>query len=476
MPVHLAPSRMDILEFCFLLLPLQSVYPLTPRYLSNQVTTGFPFGFLKSPQIVSLIEQAGFRQLGWSITKPHRRHQQWSLGFPALCHRINQVRSSKLKFAAFSHETGFIQSSASIREERPTIPGPDDQATLYILGGTYHIQETIKLTARDSFLELTAFSEEPVSISGGRILNLPWQREDDRVKSKTFTGSCGEVYLDSWRLLPARSPNLYKPWGPNQMAGKGPWHSITGLLEETDSCSRDATGYSQNCPDIDREGFVIDGELSEDWSHLDQTQVLVYHSWIAEYAKVANVSRAGGRQEVRFQEPLVHAPVGNFIESGGWRFQVVNNRAVLDQEGEVVCTQEGQQATVSFIPPLGLEDATPVIAVLETLLTASNINHISLKGLQFQHTSSLGKDGYNWGREAALKFHNSEAITIQDCKFNHIGTIGLFLQGCQGVSVQGSIFSDIGYHGIMARFDQSGTPNVDILVENNIFDGCGVTK
>ena len=155
---------------------------------------------------------------------------------------------------------------------------------------------------------------------------------------------------------------------------------------------------------------------------------------------------------------------------------MVNNRAVLDQEGEVVCTQGGEQATVSFIPPVGLEDATPVVGVLETLLKASNINHVSLKGLQFQHTSSLGKDGYNWGNEAALKFYNSEAIAIQDCKFNHIGTIGLFLQGCQGVSVQGSIFSDIGYHGIMARFDQSGTPNVDILVDNNIFDGCGVTK
>ena len=260
------------------------------------------------------------------------------------------------------------------------------------------------------------------------------------------------------------------------MVGKGPWHSVTGLLEETETCSREATGYSQNCPDTDREGFVIDGELSEGWSNLDQTKVLVYHSWIAEYARVANVSEIGGRQEVRFQDPLIHAPVGNFISSGGWRFQVLNNRAVLDQEGEVVCTQKGDQATVSYIPPAGLEDATPVIGVLETLLTASNVNNISFHGIQFQHTSSLGKDGYNWGNEAALKFLNSEAITIQDCKFNQLGTIGLFLQGCQGVTVQRSVFSDIGYHGIMARFDESGMPNADILINNNIFDGCGVSK
>ena len=70
----------------------------------------------------------------------------------------------------------------------------------------------------------------------------------------------------------------------------------SGLLEETPSCSREATGYSQSCPDSDRDGFVLSGELEEDWQNLDQVEVIVYHSWIAEYARVANVTRVGGRQ------------------------------------------------------------------------------------------------------------------------------------------------------------------------------------
>ena len=344
------------------------------------------------------------------------------------------------------------------------------------MGGSYVLKETLELTARDSHLHFAAFSEEPVTISGGQVLDLDWQSEDGRVRSATFTGSCGEVYLDKWRLLPARSPNLFSPWSSNQAVGQGPFHSITDLLEETDTCSREATGYAQTCPESDRDGFVIDGELSDKWSHLDQTKVLVYHSWIAEYAKVANVSTVGGRQEVRFQKPLVHAPVGNFISSGGWRFQVVNNKAVLDQEGEVVCTQEGNQAAVSFIPPPGLEHETPVIGVLDALVKATKIKHLSFTGLQFQHSSSLGKDGYNWGNEAALMIHNSEAITVQDCKFNQLGTIGLFLHGTQAVTVKRNVFSDIGYHGLMARFDKGGSANADILIDNNIFDGCGITK
>ena len=102
------------------------------------------------------------------------------------------------------------------------------------------------------------------------------------------------------------------------------------------------------------------------------TNVVVFHSWIAEYAKVANVTMVEGRQEVRLQEPLVHAPVGNFITSGGWRFLVTNNRAVLDMEGEV------NDARAAGSPPLawylevgvGFEEAPVPMATVETVPTA----------------------------------------------------------------------------------------------------------
>ena len=211
-------------------------------------------------------------------------------------------------------------------------------------------------------------------------------------------GSCSEVYLSSWRLLPARSPNT--AWGPNLSVAKGPWHSVTGILEETVSCSRESTSYHQDCPAVDREGFVISGEMDEDWGDLEQTQVVVFHSWIAEYARVANVSQQGGRQEVRLREPLQHAAVGEYVKSGGWRFLVVNNRAVLDQEGEVVCVQEGEEAVFSYISPAGLEQEVPVLGQLEVLLNIQDTQGVQLRWLTFQHTSSGGgRDGYNWGAQ-----------------------------------------------------------------------------
>ena len=46
----------------------------------------------------------------------------------------------------------------------------------------------------------------------------------------------------------------------------------------------------QDCPDEDRNGFVFEDEFSPDWTFLDQTRVLIYHSGIAEFAFVGNIT------------------------------------------------------------------------------------------------------------------------------------------------------------------------------------------
>ena len=100
---------------------------------------------------------------------------------------------------------------------------------------------------------------------------------------------------------------------------------------ETDSCKRNLThGHNRNCPDANRDGFVFSDEFSADWPDLDQTDVLVFHSWIAEYAKVQKITTGpDGRNEVKFQKifqpslnashALKHAPIGDWGSEGGCR-------------------------------------------------------------------------------------------------------------------------------------------------------------
>ena len=137
------------------------------------------------------------------------------------------------------------------------------------------------------------------------------------------------------------------------------------------------------------------------------------------------------RQELRFQEPLKHDPVGQWVKSGDWRFVVLNNWALLDQEGEVVCTNIGEnQARVSYIPPEGLEDKSPVVATLKVLLDISQCNHITLTGLNFRHSTSGGltEGPYAWGGESAVRLTHVEDVVVDDCQFSHVGMIGVFVQ------------------------------------------------
>ena len=104
------------------------------------------------------------------------------------------------------------------------------------------------------------------------------------------------MWLDSWRLVPARSPNT--EWGANHFVGNGPWHKIKDLLEETPTCTRNSTLFQQSCPESNKLGFVLSDEVDPDWEDLEQTEVLIYHSWVAEYARIANVTTVDGRSDL----------------------------------------------------------------------------------------------------------------------------------------------------------------------------------
>ena len=145
---------------------------------------------------------------------------------------------------------------------------------------------------------------------------------------------------------------------------------------------REAT-HGNQCPDETRDGFVFSDEFSADWNDLDQTEVLVFHSWIAEYVKVENITVGGdGRKTVLFQKvyqkplnayhALRHAPIGKFAAPGGWRFLIFNNRAVLDAPGESVCVKRTDGVEISYIPLHQNSPYTPVMAQLKTILSVTH--------------------------------------------------------------------------------------------------------
>ena len=337
-------------------------------------------------------------------------------------------------------------------------------------GGVYFQTSMITLGRKDQYLKIQNYKDEEVSLSGGFPLDLVWQKQGD-ILSGSFYGSCSEAYYGNYRLLPARSPNI-EEWGPNKNIAKGPYHTVTDLLVETDTCKRTTNAFSQTCPEEDRNGFIFNDEISEDWQYLNQTKILIFQSWIAEYAQVANISVENDRRKIMFQDRLKHAAVGDYNTAGNWRFLIYNNLAVLDMPGEYVCVEDGGLAQFSFIPPTDVEASIPVMSNLETIIYLLAASNVTISGITFEHNSYKGQDFWNFG-DAAVKVIRSEDININNCMFSHTAMMGLYVKDTSHISVQKNVFYDIGYHGLMMR---GGNMTEDILLANNYFDGCGISR
>ena len=128
---------------------------------------------------------------------------------------------------------------------------------------------------REGYLTVRNYNGEHVTISGGFPLDLDWQKYGEQFTGR-FTGACSEAYYGDYRLYPARSPNT--EGGANRNIAREPFHTVTDLLEETETCKKDGNSFKQSCPDINKNGFFFSDELSGNWSKIDQTEILVYHS------------------------------------------------------------------------------------------------------------------------------------------------------------------------------------------------------
>ena len=113
-----------------------------------------------------------------------------------------------------------------------------------------------------------------------------------------------EAFVGDSRLIPARTPNLPSRRRTSNL-GSGPWNYVVDLAEPGPNCVRESKSFRQaDCPDANSHGFIFDTPYSDpsSWPDLDQTKVLVMHSWIAEYANIRRiVEESDGRKRVMFQ-------------------------------------------------------------------------------------------------------------------------------------------------------------------------------
>ena len=171
--------------------------------------------------------------------------------------------------------------------------------------------------------------------------------------------------------------------------------------------------------------------------------------------------------------------IGDYNKPGGWRYLLFNNLALLDSPGEYVCVQENDEAIFSYIP-INEADNTrnyPIFSNLEVIIELNRATNINFHGVKFQHSSSGGHDGYNFGPQSAFRILNTENINIQYCEFSHTGMIAIWIYNSNQITIQNNIFLDIGYHGVHMLYKDIDHDSMDdVMISNNLFDGCGISR
>ena len=175
---------------------------------------------------------------------------------------------------------------------------------------------------------------------------------------------------------------------------------------------------------------------------------------------------------------------------------------MLDQPGEFACVNlNGGQAEFRYIPvnDADASNENPILSNLEVIWNINRATNINVKGIKFEHSSSGGKDGYNWGPQSAVRILNTHDITFDNCQFSHIGKssiksmrrhvnvelksytfcsgmTGIFARFSSKVSIERSTFFDIGFNGIHTMYQEGDDPVEDWVITNNVFDGCGTSQ
>ncbi|CAK8674854.1 uncharacterized protein LOC143469724 [Clavelina lepadiformis] len=349
---------------------------------------------------------------------------------------------------------------------------------LYVRGGTHFVDKTVVIDERDNSLSIVAYpgDERPLISGAHRIPGSEFSKLDDKIYFAPYEGHCTKnVFLGRKRLLRARKPSV-EEWTGENFTGEGPYLKIDNLLVNTEECNYDGTGgFKQACPPENGDGFVYaDNDINPNWSNLQKADILVFQAWIAERGDIGEIDTKN--KTVYFQERL-RTPIGTHPEPSGWRYIVENVYEELDSVGEYYC-DEGK-GMFYFIPPEGALDTEDVyIATTEVVFEAMYGEDIGFYNLEFRHGHDGNFEGY-MEDPGLLQFVSSSKLTIERCCFSNLGHTAIYVHACTDVNITESIFTDIGYFAIGAKFDDdfdNPMANKNINIHRNTFQRCGVVN
>lgn len=236
-------------------------------------------------------------------------------------------------------------------------------------------------------------------------------------------------YFDDDEQSLARWPN-----------GAEEWASVKSAPASSDRFTADTGGRIYNW--VNAEDAVISAYFRVDWAH----------------NTVPVDSIMPTKDTIKFTGVVNTGLTQNSILAGG-RWAITNLLEELDTPGEYFV--DADRLKLYFYPPYSTVGVDMQLAVGETnLMSITGAEYISFDGITFEKN-----------RNTAVEIDNSSNIEFNSCKFGDISLRGIYMNGCESVTVDGCDFVNIGSVGVDVNplnTDSNATQTYSSLKPQNV--------
>lgn len=341
-----------------------------------------------------------------------------------------------------------------------------DQRRVVVADGRYLMTEPFVLAPEDSGVVYEAAPGARPVFSGGRVIRGFEQVQNGLWRARVPEAADGkwrfeQLFVDGQRAVRARTPNkFYAHMGETS---ETPIEGKPGQFLRTTNVPAETIAPLRGLSDAEIRDVVL----------------VAYHKWCITQRHL---------QSVDFEKNQVVTTGEQLKSYSGWpagtRFHLENFRAALDEPGEWFLSRDGvldyRGRPAEVIAPV----ATKLVLVEGQPQAGKFVEHVTFRGLAFQHQGYLlpagGYEPYQaaYATEAAVMIDGARDLVIRDCEVGCVGEYAIwFRRGCQDCGIERSYLHDLGGGGVRIgegeiRPDEASRTH-HITVDNNIIRSGG---
>ncbi|WP_276166033.1 pectinesterase family protein [Zobellia alginiliquefaciens] len=337
----------------------------------------------------------------------------------------SEAKPGELQFVTFKEA---IDQAVNLRKKTS-----DAEVVITVAPGIYHLQEAIKIPASLSDLTIKGSDAEEVIITGGKELQLKWQKYDENI----FVAEVNDD-LKFDQFLVNQEPQVLARY-PNYNEEARYWQ-----------------GYAED---------AVSKERLASWEHPKGAYFHALHSgrWGGFHYEISGVDDngspvlKGGQQNNRASKPhkefrMVENVFEELDSAGEWFFDAKKKKLFYWPTSDI------ELSTATFEVSV-LDDLVKVVGTLEEPVTNVRISGITFKNTQrtfMKDYEPLLRSDWMIYRGASLFFENTENCTVENSVFTNLGgNVIMASKYNKGLTVSGNHIYNCGASAISFIGDPS---------------------